>query len=75
MHDVEEAVVQNKAWAIIASAYSSCLRSVLVFDDEITLVNPNATAKLNAAVIATDSTYASNGTITAYVAEARSENA
>ncbi|KAH9978766.1 hypothetical protein BGW80DRAFT_1164876 [Lactifluus volemus] len=56
MHDVEDAVVQNKAWAIIT-------------------INPNATAKLNAAVIATDSTYVSNGTITAYVAEARSENA
>ncbi|KAI0256100.1 hypothetical protein BJV78DRAFT_1385015 [Lactifluus subvellereus] len=54
--DLEGAVVQNKAWAIIA-------------------INPNATATLNAAVLAADGTYVANRTISVYVAEARNENA
>jgi hypothetical protein len=40
-----------------------------------TLVNPNVTATLNAAVVATDNTYVANRTISVYVVEARNENA
>ncbi|KAF8274532.1 hypothetical protein EI94DRAFT_692097 [Lactarius quietus] len=54
--DLEHALVQNQAWAIIA-------------------INPNATENLNAALIAQDNNYLPNGTVTAYVAEARNENA
>lgn len=54
--DIEHALVQNQAWAIIA-------------------INPNVTEALNAAVVDVDGAYISNGTITAYVAEARNENA
>lgn len=40
-----------------------------------TPVNPNVTEALNAAVVDVDGAYIPNGTITAYVAEARNENA
>ncbi|KAH9002099.1 hypothetical protein EDB86DRAFT_3063599 [Lactarius hatsudake] len=54
--DLEEAVVQNRAWAIIA-------------------INANATETLNAAVVAADGIYISNRAVTAYLIEARNENA
>ncbi|KAI9463645.1 hypothetical protein BJY52DRAFT_1252871 [Lactarius psammicola] len=56
VQDLENAVVQNKAWAIIA-------------------INSNATETLNAAVVAADSAYTPNRTITVYVIEGRNENA
>lgn len=54
--DIEHALVQNQAWAIIA-------------------INPSVTEALNAAVVDVDGAYIPNGTVTAYVAEARNENA
>jgi hypothetical protein len=40
-----------------------------------TPVNPNVTEALNAAVVDVDGAYIPNGTVTAYTAEARNENA
>ncbi|KAI9461728.1 hypothetical protein F5148DRAFT_1214780 [Russula earlei] len=54
--DLESAVIQERAWAIIA-------------------ISQNATETLRTAVVAADDTYVANRTISAYVAEARSENA
>jgi hypothetical protein len=54
--DIEHALVQNQAWAVIA-------------------INPNVTEALNAAVVDVDGAYIPNGTVTAYTAEARNENA
>jgi hypothetical protein len=76
VQDLEHAIVQNQVWAIISSmSFLGCCLLRSYNGSPATPVNANATERLNAAVVAADGSYTSNGTITTYVAEARNENA
>ena len=77
--DLEHALVENQAWAIIASMLFSFFffwYSFVYPNGSPTIpVNANSTEKLNAAVLTADGSYTPTGTITTYAAEARNENA
>lgn len=72
--DLEDAVVQEKVWAIIASPSQVCC-AVCDAHAQLFSVNKNATNALNAAVLSANDSYIANTSITVYAAEARNENA
>ncbi len=74
--DLEDAVVQEKAWTIIASTSPVIVRCVIKTNSRASSsVNKNATDALNAAVVAANNSYIANSSISVFVAEARNENA
>jgi hypothetical protein len=76
VRDLENAVIQEKAWAIIAST-SITLVFHLLKNEVLSAraVSQNATETLRDAVVGADGTYVANRSISVYAAEARSENA
>lgn len=74
--DLENEVVQEQVWTIIASALSvirarDCRKRAHV----PLVVNKNVTNALNAAVATANDSYIADDSISVYVAEARNENA
>jgi len=71
---IEHAMVDEKAWAIIASTpYSGCL-SVWLAHTRFS-VNQGATERLNQVLSSGSGPYNGTSAVTAYVNEARSSNA
>ena len=73
--DIEHALVENQVWAMVVSMFFSDIFFVYLTSLPATLVNPNATETLNAALVAADGAYTPDGAITVHVTEARNENA
>ena len=69
-HDLENAVIQEKAWAIIASACHMVSSWITKFTHQLS--QPKCDGIV---VIAADDTYVANRSVNVYVTEARSENA